>query len=475
MATIEHSYTPYGASRELWKVRAQEVLLEGPAGTGKTRSLLEYVNYLCETFPGIRVLLLRQTRESMTESVLVTWEEEVLWPGHPAITGSADRSHRKHYHFPNGTHVVIGGLDKPEKTFSTQYDFIICFEAIEISQHTWEKLARANRNFKAPFQQRIADTNPGGEYHWLNQYFPTGFRKVPDSHLDDYKIRLLSRHDDNPVYFNHDANEWTPQGKMYVQGTLKSMSGARYANLYEGRWASEEGAIYEAWDPSVHIIEREDMPTPRWYFGSFDKGLRHPGCLQIWGVNDDCMYRVQEIYQTGQTQDWWAERVIEAHQEYDLQGLVCDPSEPEYISIFNDRMGYARGRDGSRIARKARNSIMTGIDMVQWGLSSDDHGPRIFIVRDSLLGRDTSRVDARKPTCLEEEIGAYVWAKSADNRPTKERPDPTCADHAMDCLRYAAMFMWNRDMSVSPAPPSYANWSFGDVLKHDEVYDSFEG
>jgi len=75
---VVHEYTPYGAARELWSLQPNELLLEGPAGTGKTRALLEWINYLCERYAGIRVLMLRQTRESMAESVLVEWETEVL-------------------------------------------------------------------------------------------------------------------------------------------------------------------------------------------------------------------------------------------------------------------------------------------------------------------------------------------------------------------------------------------------------------
>ena len=189
--TIVHQYNPYGAARQLWFLRPSELLLEGPAGTGKTRALLEYLNYLCEEYAGIRVLMLRQTRESLAESVLVTYEQEVLWPGHPAVHGSASRNTRQNYQYPNGSHMVVGGLDKPEKTFSTQYDVIAVFEAREISADTWEWLARANRNFKMPWQMRIADTNPAGEFHWLNTHFDPGFREVPERHRADKKVRLL--------------------------------------------------------------------------------------------------------------------------------------------------------------------------------------------------------------------------------------------------------------------------------------------
>ena len=181
------------------------------------------------------------------------------------------------------------------------------------------------------------------------------------------------------------------------------------------------------------------------------------------------MYRIAEIYRTGQTMDWWAEKVVQYHKKYDLQALVCDPSEPEYIKVFNDRMGHARGRGGNRIARKARNAIRTGIDMVRWGFGPADNGPRIFILRDSLVGRDKDRIEKKRPYCLEDELPSYIWNRSRDGKPIKERPDPTCSDHAIDCLRYAAMYMWNKDLSVETPEGDYDPNSWAGVLSWDEV------
>ena len=118
----------------LFRCKDPEVLLEGPAGTGKTRALLEYVNYLCEEYPGIRVLIFRKTRTSMNESVLVTWEEKVLWENHPAKVGDAHRNNRQHYRYPNGSHVVIGGMDNSDRIISTEYDVAACIEDTEVTQ-----------------------------------------------------------------------------------------------------------------------------------------------------------------------------------------------------------------------------------------------------------------------------------------------------------------------------------------------------
>lgn len=529
---VVHRYKAYGAVRQLYKIRdwprgMYQILLEGPAGTGKTRGLLEWVHWMCDLYPGIRVLFLRHTKDSLAESVLDIWENHTLWPGHPCITGTAQATHRQSYTFPNSSHIVLGGMrDKQqiEKTFSTQFDIIIYYEARQAPGiNTWQWLARGNRSWKMPWQLRIADTNPGSEFHWLNQYFPKPevggcYRRIPkrfkydppftvtcserhvtviprprDLQLDEHghltlpcpecgaksqganMFRLMSKFQDNPVYWDHDNDCYTPDGQEYIEGNLALLTGAPYANLYQGRWASEEGVIYEDWDSDVHMVD--EVPECSWYFGAFDKGLRHPGCLQVWGVIDDSMWLVQEFYRTEQNIDWWASTAAQAQKDWKLQAIPCDPSEPEYIDRFNSQMGEQLGRDGERIARKANNALLTGIDSVRYGLSQRDGGPRIHVARGALRGKDPARVARMKPACLQEEIGSYIWAVSQDGKPNREVPDPTCADHAMDCMRYASMFLFGQDLSPHPHEKEFASTTWGSELAHEDVlaYDREHG
>src|SRR5262249_51460015 len=124
-------YRPRGAPLKLWTDRSPEVLVSGPAGTGKSRACLEKLHACCLRWPGCRWLIVRKTRESLTESALVTFEEKVLAEGSPIRLGPQRRM-RQAYHYPNGSEVVVGGLDKPSKVMSTEYDGIYVQEAIEL-------------------------------------------------------------------------------------------------------------------------------------------------------------------------------------------------------------------------------------------------------------------------------------------------------------------------------------------------------
>src|SRR5205823_1080549 len=114
-------------------------LLSGPAGTGKSVACLQKLHLVAEAVPNARLLLLRKTRASLTESALVSFERFVLPEGHPARSG-ARRAMRQAYNYPKGGVIVVGGLDKPDKIMSTEYDLIYVQESIELDENGWEAL-----------------------------------------------------------------------------------------------------------------------------------------------------------------------------------------------------------------------------------------------------------------------------------------------------------------------------------------------
>ena len=79
--------------------------MSGPAGTGKSRALLEKIHWAATKYDGARILLVRKTRTSLTTSTLITYENLVLPPGHAQVTYQGAE-------YPNGSVIVFGGLDK---------------------------------------------------------------------------------------------------------------------------------------------------------------------------------------------------------------------------------------------------------------------------------------------------------------------------------------------------------------------------
>lgn len=392
------AYQPRGAAEALLYNRAPEVLLSGPAGTGKSRALLEKV-YLCLLkWPNSRALVVRKTRASLTHTGVVTFEQKVLPPG------STVKRHTQTdaYTLPNGSVLALGGMDNYLRIMSTEYDLIAVLESTELEENDWEALSTRLRNNVMPFQQLIGDCNPGPPTHWLKKRADRGAL-----------LMMESRHEDNPTV--------TPE---YL-AKLDALTGVRKQRLRYGIWAAAEGLVYEAWDPAVHLIDRFDIP-PEWRrFRAIDFGYTNPFSCQWWAIDpDDRLYLYREVYRT--------QRLVEDHAAQILRlsaGESCEATVADHDA--EDRATLHRHGIDTVAAYKA---VQEGVQAVQERLRPDGTGrPRLFILRDSLVERDP-HLDSR-PASVVEELPAYVWAKAAHGG-AKEVPVKK-DDHGADCLRYA--------------------------------------
>src|SRR5260370_11787762 len=74
----EHTYEPRGGCKEMFESREEEILISGPAGTGKSRACLEKIHMICLLTPNTRALILRKTLRSLGSTALVTWRNYVV-------------------------------------------------------------------------------------------------------------------------------------------------------------------------------------------------------------------------------------------------------------------------------------------------------------------------------------------------------------------------------------------------------------
>lgn len=416
-----HTYRPRGACDRLWDQEGPEVLLSGPAGTGKSRACLERLNAAALTYPGMRGLIVRKTLSSLGSTALVTWKRDVLPEllASGVVTfygGSAEEPAQ--YRYRNGSKIVLGGLDKITKIMSSEYDMIYVQEAIELTEDDWEGLTTRLRSGVMPFQQLIADTNPSTPTHWLNVRCNEG-----------KTVRLESRHEDNPVLFDPTGGI-TPRGASYL-AKLDTLSGVRFARLRRGLWVAAEGVIYEEWDPATHLIDPFEIP-PHWRrWWAVDFGFSNPFVLQLWAEDDGGrLYLFREVYHT--------RRLVEDHcrtvqRAGWLRGrptaIICD-HDAEGRATFEKHLGVS--------TIPAQKAVTEGIQAVQSRLKSG----RLMIFRDALYERDQALVDAHLPASTAEEIPGYVWLNSK----TKEAPAKE-DDHGMDAMRYLVM---HRDFGGQP-------------------------
>ncbi len=394
---------PRGAARELFFAKDQEVLVEGPAGTGKTRAVLEKVFLCALKYPGMRALLARKTRASMSQSVLVTLQDKVLPVGHSLHDGPS-REYRQNYRLRNGSEIVVGGLDNADRIMSTEYDMIAVFEATEATLEDWEKLTTRLRHGVMPYQQALADCNPGPPGHWLNLRAQGGQMR-----------RLASRHEDNPVYWDAAAGQWTALGQQYI-ATLDRLAGVRHQRLRLGQWAAAEGLVYPTLLEQVLPTSDGNVPPPLpspavRVAAGVDWGFKDPLAVVVGALcQDGRIYVVDEMVEVGMTPDVMRVRFKQLCRRWRIEALYCDTAR-------HDLIVQMRGHDipcfGNRVQR-----IEAGIAMVEARLRPADAYLKIYANCQNLL----------------REAGAYAYLPCLDGRPGEAPCDRF--NHAMDALRY---------------------------------------
>lgn len=426
---LTHTFTPRNACKTMFESNVGEVLLSGPAGTGKSRACMEKMNALALLFPRMRGLMLRKTMVSLASSVVPDWEDsvvhELMRNGTVTYFGGSTRE-PPCYKYRNGSRVVLGGMDNPIKIMSTQYDVIYAQEAIELSENDWESCTIRLRNGRVPYQQLIADTNPDADTHWLNVRGQTGQTLV-----------LESRHEDNPRYFNDDGS-MTKEGIAYM-ANLDALTGVRKLRYRYGKWVGAEGMIYEDWDTAVHLIDRFDIPDSWVRYWSVDFGFTNPFVLQCWAEDPDGrLYLYREIYHTQRLVEDHAETILDIVAPEDESGKrVWTEPRPRAIVCDHD------AEDRATLERKlgmptvaAKKTVSDGIQAVQTRLKrAGDGKPRLFVLKDSVVRRDQALVKAKKPTCTAEEVPGYIWKPPTLGQPPKEEPDKK-NDHGCDGKRY---------------------------------------
>lgn len=409
--------------------------MAGPAGTGKSRACLEKMHVMALLNGGMRGLIVRKTLASLGSTALVTWREHVikesLANGDVTFYGGSPQESPQ-YRYRNGSVIVVGGMDRPSRIMSSEYDMVYVQEATELTENDWESICTRLRYGRVSFQQLMADCNPDTPTHWL---------KV----RADAKrtIMLESRHEENPRLFTDDG-ALTESGAAYI-GKLDNLTGVRYQRLRRGLWVAAEGLIYDEWDPAVHLINRFHIPREWTRYWAVDFGYTNPFVCQMWAEDPDGrLYLYREIYHTKRTVDQHAKDILNAvskpGEDDSLRARVWSEPKPRGIICDHDAEGRAvLSRETGIGTRAANKKVNAGIQATQKRMRLVADGkPRIFILRDSVVRRDPELVEAKRPTCTEEEVVGYVWDMGVGKAP-KEVPLKD-NDHGCDAMRYLCAF-----------------------------------
>jgi len=401
-------YKPLPWQVPAWKSKASALLLTGSAGGGKSKVAAEKINAYCWKYPDSTWLILRKAREWAGRSIVPFMWKSVMAEDKRIKYSVSDGS----FHYPNGSVIYSGGMMDAKQRESVRsiggdggLDGAWFEEANAFSRQDYEEIIGRVRHTAADWQQIILTTNPDSPTHWIYTDLIKGGQAE--------------------VYYSGAKDN--PYNAPAYLANLAKLTGVLKQRLVDGLWVQAEGAIYDEYDPAVHLINREDCPEFVRRFRAVDFGYSNPFVCQWWGMDaDGRLYLYRELYQT--------RRLVE-----DLTPEIIRLSEGEYIEQTiadhdaEDRATMAKHGVDTVAAIK---DVSPGIQAVKARMKvQEDKKPRIFFVRGALVSPDPLLESEKRPFCTIDEVPGYAWQKTPDGKPNKEQP-VKMNDHGCDPMRY---------------------------------------
>ena len=469
-------YRPQGAQIDVLDSSDRFLVYAGPIRGGKTTCVLFKAHYICSMYPGARVLFLRQTQVSLAQSILVTWENEVCPPSYLKHSDAA-KTGRRGYEYKNGSEIVLGGMNKPAKYFSGQYDLIIIFQAEECLMEAILEVYSRLLHYATPFRQMILDVNPREETHPIKVFCDEG-----------KGVMVEASPRDNPLYYNIETHEWTELGLELLE-SFKHMPAHTVARLRDGKWTNPEGARFADASPHVQGFDYEPgmFPShwPRWI--SLDYGKADPYCA-LWHTRDEegTIYTYREDYRRGLEADQQAESVRDLSPENEVyEGIWLDGSmlaEGEYAR------GYGWHPDKGSAAEqyeKVLGDIFVKVPDGRGGLvevrkfggfnaGAKNTHEQAYITLDAKV-RDGSWKVARQCKSLWKELTGAVYYKDPRTGIMSEFVNPGqskhCPDHALESAGYGIHKRAPRPIIFKSEQLSVADAEAELMRKRREAYD----
>lgn len=394
-------------------------------------------------------MFLRATRESMTDSVLATFEHDVVGELHSIVLQGGSRRTRHSYRYENGSEIVVAGFrqsgrDQTEKIMSTEWDFIYVNEVPELIEQQWEKLTSRLSRFTLGYAQIVGDMNPPPTSHWTWKREREGKTLILTSQLID-----------NPRWWQNGA--WTPEG-VQVYDTLNALSGPLRDRLFLGKPASYEGLVYDNFGID-NLTDLEPDPD-RPFMLAVDDGFIDPRAILFVQQTPTHVLIFDELYHRKHLEEVCIRETIEVcglhwgwmyysptSEAFDELPAAIDPHDvmtfvqpsesdvprwtrrpkrlPELAVVSHEAPAlHRRFRQANIPARVGVHPIIQGIPIVRQ-LICDGNGARALLVH------------RRCANTIEEITSGYRYPPETVLRRNEEMPVDE-NNHACDALRTLA-------------------------------------
>jgi PBSX family phage terminase large subunit len=395
-----------------WRDTSREILLAGPAGTGKSRLAAEKVHAFLLKYPGATGVVVRKTRQSMVNSTVLFLERTIIGRDPRVIHKKAE--HR--FEYANGSILAYGGMADEEQReqirgigINAGVDIVWMEEAVRFTEDDHNEILARMRGKAAPWTQIILSTNPGAPSHWINQKMILGKMAV---------VYDKATPQDNP---------YNP--KEYIE-TLNYLTGILRQRLLDGLWVQAEGLVYPEFDHD-NIAEITDEPDPRYGIElGADDGYVDPRAILFIQHQPDKIFVFDEIYHSRHLEEVCVSEVVQRCQEITdgwNKNLAANKllllRLPD-IAIMSPEASALRQhfKKANIPVRGADNDIVLGISTLR-SLILDGNGVRIL------------KVHPRCTNLIRELTETYRYPEGSHR--DNEKPADG-GDHACEALRYWA-------------------------------------
>jgi PBSX family phage terminase large subunit len=399
--------SPMGA-RQLLSIadsQARINIWEGAVRSGKTvASLLRWLMFVANAPAGGELLMIGRTRETIHRNLFVVLQNPDLFgelseqvkytPGAPMATILGRRVH------------VIGANDIAAETKIRGLTVAGAYvdEITILPRVFWDQLIARMSVVGAKL---FGTTNPDSPSHWLK----ADWLGKNDPSIRSWHFTLDDNKSLDPEYVAH-------LKRMYV--------GLWYRRFILGQWVVAEGAIYDMWDPQVHVVANVPIITD-WLTCAVDYGTTNPFHAVMIGIGVDSRlyvtreYRYDSRAERRQLTDVdYSRRLRQWMRTVPIPGTAIGGVTPQYVVIDPSATSFRVQLHQDGVSSwPADNTVVDGIRLVASLLGASPR-PKLLIHRSCKY--------------LIDELPAYSWDEKyqlkGEDKPIKVN------DHGCDALRY---------------------------------------
>lgn len=370
--------------------KADVVINQGGAWSGKTTSILETLFIKLGEEPGARATVVGQSIPNLRKGPIRDSHDIIARnPELAALVRNYNKSSRV-FTLHNEAILEFTSYLTPQDAQQGKRRFLFANEANGISFEIWEQLfLRSDKCW--------VDYNPSSEF-WVHEQL----MKDPSVNWE----LLISDHRHNP---------YVPERTREKLEALKHRDMNLWKVYARGRTGKVEGLVFQNWDafvpgPDQATDDTTGIPTgARWIGYGMDFGFTNDPTTLVgmWSIGDDQLLIKEYLYRTGMTG---------ADINRELRDLKIDRRDEIYGDCADPR-------------------LIKELSQMGWNIKPSIKGPDSKAIGIDTLKRYKMLVMPGSPN-MTKELRAYRWMTDKDGKPLNKPVE--FMDHTIDPLRYIA-------------------------------------